>query len=327
MKFEFFRGIHCLVLLIGCLLTAVVLAKPVQLELRSVAEVKTPMLVLGDVVKVDANTSQEQAALLSMPIGTMLLTKTSMLVERKLLEKWVKLHAGMRARDVRWSGAEAVTVMLQTQLLDSSQIRTFAFDALKDWSKSITGNVEIKSQAELASLSVPMGEVEMRVSRLSEPWGLRKRVTILVDVLVADNMIKSVPVKFDISGTRTVLQVRHDVARGELLKAADVEAKDIDLFADLNEAVVLSALTSSSVRAKTFLPKGVALSKANVETQPDVLRGEFAVLLAHEGLVSIESRVEVMQDGIVGQVIKVRPVNSNNQIQAKIIQPGKVELY
>ncbi|MFZ6876346.1 flagellar basal body P-ring formation chaperone FlgA [Undibacterium sp. Di27W] len=308
-------------------MTAVVLAKPVQLELRSVAEVKSAMFVLGDVVKVDASTKQEQVALLSMSIGRLSLTKTSMLVERKLLEKWVRLHAGIRARDVRWSGAETVTVMLQTQLLDSSQVGTFAFGVLKDWSKSITGNVEIKSHSELASLSVPMGEVKMRVSRLSEPLSLRRHVTILVDIFVADNMIKSVPVKFDISGTRTALQVRHDVARGELLKAADVEVKDIDLFADLNEAVMLSALTTSPVRAKTFLPKGGVLSKANVETQPDVLRGEFAVLLSHEGLVSVESRVEAMQDGIVGQVIKVRPVNSNNQIQAKIIQPGKVELY
>lgn len=311
-----------------CLLADMAVAKPVLLELRSTAHVRSARLVLADVVNADATMQKEETQLLAMSIGTMSLTAGNMVVQRTSLEKWVRKHAGIRSRDIRWTGADAVIIALQMQLVGAARMRGYARTLLEDWLKSNAGgsNIEIRDQGELQALTVPTGEVKMRVSRLSEPLSMRKKLTVLLDVLVSDHLIKSVPVSFEVSGSRQAFMAKHDVARGNAVSAADVELREVDIFADLSEPISPVDFSKAAVRAKTGLRKGAILSRANVETVPDVARGDAVVLLARDGLVSIESRVEAMQDGYVGQTIKVRPGNSNNQILAKIIEPGKVEL-
>lgn len=312
----------------SCLLADMAAAKPVQLELRSTAQVKSARLVLADVVNADATTQREEAQLLAMPIGTMSLTAGNMVVQRKTLERWVRQHAGARSRDIRWTGADEVNIALQTQLVDAARIRGYARTLLEDWLKSNAGgnNIEIRDQGELQALTVPTGELKMRVSRLSEPLGMRRKLTVLLDVLVSDHLVKSVPVLFEVNGSRQAFMARHDIARGSAVSAADVELREVDAFADMSEPISPVDFAKAAVRAKTGFRKGSILSRANVETVPDVARGDSVLLLARDGLVSVESRVEAMQDGYVGQIIKVRPGNSNNQILAKIIEPGKVEL-
>ena len=313
------------------LIVEVALAKPVQLDLRSVVQVKSVRLTLADLVNVDAAIQKEEAQLLAMPIGTMSLTVSNMVVQRKSLEKWVRQHAGTRGKDIHWIGANEVNIRLQTQLVDAAKISSYARNSIEEWIKLNTSdagssNIHIKDLGELQAVKVPAGEVKMRVSRLSEPPAMRKRLTVLLDIFVADQLVKSTPVLFEISGSRQVLLAKHDIVRGEALSESDVELKEVDIFSDVNEPLLQVDFAKAAVRAKSGLHKGAILNRANVETVPDVARGDFVVLLARDGLVSIESRVEAMQDGYVGQIIKVRPGNSNNQILAKIIEPGKVEL-
>ncbi|BBB62254.1 hypothetical protein UNDKW_3981 [Undibacterium sp. KW1] len=319
------------VLFAWCLLADIAAAKTVQLELRSVVQVKSARLVLADVVNVDAATQREEAQLLALPIGTMSLTAGNMVVQRKALEKWVRQHAGARSRDIHWVGADAVNIMLQTQIVDAAKVRSHARAVLEEWiSLNVrdagSSDIAIRDQGELQALVVPAGEVKVRISHLSEPLSLRSKLTVLLDVLISDQVVKSVPVLFELSGSRQAFIARHDIARGGAVSEADVELREVDIFADVNEPVSPITFAKTAVRAKTGLHKGAILNRANIETVPDVARGEFVVLLARDGLVSIESRVEAMQDGYVGQIIKVRPGNSNNQIPAKIIEPGKVEL-
>lgn len=319
------------ILFAWCLMAGAAVAKPVQLELRSVVQVKSARLMLADVVNVDAATQREEVQLLAMPIGTMSLTAGNLVVQRKSLEKWVRQHTGARSRDIHWAGADAVNIMLQTQIVDAARMRSHARTVLEEWISlnvrdADSSNIAIRDSGALQALVVPAGEVRVRISHLSEPLSLRRKLAVLLDVLISDQVVKSMPVLFELSGSRQAFIVRHDIARGGTVSEADVELREVDIFADVNEPVSPVDFAKAAARAKTGLRKGAILSNANIETVPDVARGDFVVLLAREGLVSIESRVEAMQDGYVGQIIKVRPGNSNDQIPAKIIEPGKVEL-
>ncbi len=317
------------VLFAWCLLADIAAAKSVQLELRSAVQVKSARLVLADVVNVDAATQREEAQLLALPIGTMSLTAGNMVVQRKPLEKWVRQHAGAHSRDIHWVGADAVNIVLQTQVVEAAQLRSHARAALEVWInlnvRDIGSSIAIRDLGELQALKIPAGEVKVRISHLSEPFSLRRKLAVLLDVLISDQVVKSVPVLFELSGSRRVFMARHDIARGGAVSEADVELREADIFDNMNEPAS-PADFAKAARAKTGLRKGAILSRANLETVPDVVRGDFVVLLARDGLVSIESRVEAMQDGSVGQIIKVRPGNSNDQMSAKIIEPGKVEL-
>ena len=55
-------------------------------------------------------------------------------------------------------------------------------------------------------------------------------------------------------------------------------------------------------------------------------RGSYATLHSTQGLISLESRVEVLQDGNRGQAIRVRLPNASSSIVANVVGPGAVEV-
>lgn len=57
-----------------------------------------------------------------------------------------------------------------------------------------------------------------------------------------------------------------------------------------------------------------------------VARGEWAVLRATEGSITLESRVEVLQDGRAGERIRVRAQGVAGPMFARVVGPGRLEL-
>jgi len=57
-----------------------------------------------------------------------------------------------------------------------------------------------------------------------------------------------------------------------------------------------------------------------------VQRGEWAALRTGSGAVLLEHRVEVLQDGRVGQRVRVRPGNGSGLLLARVVGPGQLEL-
>ncbi|WP_193387940.1 flagella basal body P-ring formation protein FlgA [Caenimonas sp. SL110] len=60
-------------------------------------------------------------------------------------------------------------------------------------------------------------------------------------------------------------------------------------------------------------------------TVPMVSRGDWIVLQLKSGAVELERRVEVMQDGVLGQVIKVRGENGASSVDGRVVAAGRVE--
>lgn len=59
---------------------------------------------------------------------------------------------------------------------------------------------------------------------------------------------------------------------------------------------------------------------------PRLERGRWATLRAHEGLVTLERKVEVLEDGLEGQAVRVRAAGSRQVMLARITGPDTVEV-
>lgn len=58
---------------------------------------------------------------------------------------------------------------------------------------------------------------------------------------------------------------------------------------------------------------------------PAVARGTHAVLAWRNGLVELETRVEVLQDGQPGQMVRVRGMTGPGTLLARVLGPGRLE--
>ncbi len=91
-----------------------------------------------------------------------------------------------------------------------------------------------------------------------------------------------------------------------------------------------SVHVADAALARPLAPAGVAPAAATVAVarvpQGGVTRGNVATLRASSGGIRVESRVEVMQDGAVGQDVRVRLPGAADAVLARVVAPGQVEV-
>jgi len=69
----------------------------------------------------------------------------------------------------------------------------------------------------------------------------------------------------------------------------------------------------------------LAVSRSTADSEPLVKRGSFASLVWSEPGLHIETRVEALQDGRAGQVVRVRTADAAGSQLARVSGPGRVE--
>ncbi len=57
-----------------------------------------------------------------------------------------------------------------------------------------------------------------------------------------------------------------------------------------------------------------------------VARGDWATLTAQSGPLTLESRVEVLDDGAIGHLVRVRGPHASSSVPARVTGPGRLEM-
>ena len=66
------------------------------------------------------------------------------------------------------------------------------------------------------------------------------------------------------------------------------------------------------------VPAGAALTARSIRLKPVVLRGQTADAVVHDGAMLISLKVEVLEEGVPGQVIRVRNPQSRRELHGKV---------
>ncbi len=75
-------------------------------------------------------------------------------------------------------------------------------------------------------------------------------------------------------------------------------------------------------RAKSSLPPGIPLRIDHLEEPPILKKGEFANALFETPSLRISIKVVLLEDGRIGQVIRIKNPVSNKELKGKVIEGG-----
>jgi flagella basal body P-ring formation protein FlgA len=161
---------------------------------------------------------------------------------------------------------------------------------------------------------------------------LVKRRSVWVDIWVDERFVRTVPVPVEISVVAPAYVALRDLPAGEAIDARPVVAdqfavQDVEWSGRNTLPVSVAAeFGVGEFRLTHSLSPGQALTRADIAHVPLVLRGDMVTLRAHEGGISLESRVEALQDGDAGKAVRVKLSDASTSIVAYVIGPGLVEL-
>ena len=151
---------------------------------------------------------------------------------------------------------------------------------------------------------------------------LKKRISVWTDVYVDSQHYRSLPLWFDISVIAEVPVVSKKLRPGEKISALDfvMKKRDITLFKE----PITNINTIDNLRLKKIMNIGDVLTHSLLEEMPPIYKGQTVEVMSLSGNVSIYLKGLSLDDGVIGQLVRVQRVGTNRVFNAIVKEQGLV---
>lgn len=298
------RGI--LILLIALLvLESQALAKEILLKEETV--VKGENIFLSDLVSSPFNLSDISLGVSPLP-GR----------ERTLSKNYIQARAKTLDDNLILVGPDKIKIARESQPLEVEKVVGIAKEAIL---KSLKGgeNVQIELVRAPSDIHLPAGEANYKVSRIGE----RGRQSLCqVEVEVDGKRIREVEAIFEVKRFGQVVVAKNKLNRGQILAPDNLKIELREVTTLKSPFARIEDLTS--LRASTFIREGDIVTSKMVETPPLIERGQTITILVEEGPVSITTLGKSLSDGMKGEVLRARNLDSKKEITARVFDEKTV---
>lgn len=303
-------------------------ASAARISLPEHVQVDRSDVRLGDVASLASPDPETLRRLMDLPLGRAPRAGQSFVLERDVLARWIRSHAGLQGDQITWHGAAFTDISLRSRDVPGDDIVALADKALR---QQLAGQLPTGTRIELQPVAVPrdLAIADELVELKPRPMAtaLAPRMTVWVDVGGAGRVQRSVAVVFEVVVYGPVVVAARDIPAGASLLAGDVEVREQNMAMAAASQKNPARQFSDGQRLRRTIRAGETLTAAHTETVPDVARGSWAVLETHQAGLNVQSRAEVLQDGRAGQMVQVKPVNATASLLARVAGPGRVEMY
>jgi flagellar basal body P-ring formation protein FlgA len=330
---------------------------PVRIVLHPQASVEEEKVTLGAIADVTSGDPVTQQRLIELPLGRAPKAGEPVKLDRDALTRWIRARTGIEPAQIAWAGPAVTLIVPTVHTVKGEQIAQVARDELQ----SVLTQGGLRAEIDLIQaprdLDVPAGKTEFKpraqnvaidATRLTASTGgtLAKRQSVWVDIWVEGRFIRTVPVGFTVSVYAPAYIAVQNLAAGfvfdpDHVDPAQLAVREIEWSGRLTEpvkppvpspakaaaaAAVPRKQPAAPLKLRRPLPAGQPVTRSDVVTAPLVAQGDYATLHSVSGPIELESRVQVLQDGSAGQMIRVKLPKASSAVLARVTGPGQVEI-
>jgi flagellar basal body P-ring formation protein FlgA len=302
---------------------------PVRIELAANVDVARQELNLGDIASMATADPQVLRRLMALPLGHAPRAGEKTQLKRVELARWIEQRTGLDARQIVWEGAAVTELKRASSEIPATEIVSAAGENLQSWLSGRSSHADVAVSSMPRDIVVPFGISRLRARPIPQEAPLSKRMVVWVDVWVEDRFVRTVPVGFEVTAYGPAYVVVEDQPLGARFDSTRLTTREVELTGRVAPVLVPPGVGSETISSKQLrrpVSAGKVLTRLDVETQPAVLRGEWVALSVRSGSIDMESRVEVLQNGRIGQTVSVMPAKAITAILARVVGPGHVEI-
>jgi flagella basal body P-ring formation protein FlgA len=215
-----------------------------------------------------------------------------------------------------WSGATQVRVSRRTrQLSDSDLIELLTARLQQEFVKD-RGDLELHLTRPWVKLPVPDAPLTLKLVELPAA-GISPNFVVTFELWNGKENVGSWQVALQAIIWRDVPVARSALQRGQALKDADIsmERRDVLIVRDVFPRF---PTTDDTLELAENIQAGLPILNRSVRTRPLILRGRIVEAVFQEGSLSISLKVETLEDGLLGQTVRVRNPISRRELYGKV---------
>jgi flagella basal body P-ring formation protein FlgA len=222
------------------------------------------------------------------------------------------------------SPAAAKPAARPSRRLEEDELRVMLTEAIKSQLGSDGGELELRFSRPWAAITVPEGPltvaiIEPFLSRLNTAFILR------FELRAGSETIGSWQAALQLKLWRDVLVARSTLQRNQPLNEADITHERRDILT-LHDPLCQLPAEADACELTENVPLGAPLTARAVRLKPVVFRGQTADAIVHDGAMTISLKVEVLEEGVPGQMVRVRNLQSRRELHGKVQDEQTIDI-
>jgi flagella basal body P-ring formation protein FlgA len=215
-----------------------------------------------------------------------------------------------------WSGPEIVRVSRATHRLTDSEFTQLLIDTLQREQVKNLGQLELQLTHPLPPALVPDEGVTLKVTELPSA-GVGPNFIVRCELWNGLEHVSDWTVAAQARVWRDVPVADAPLSRGMSLKDAPVslQRRDVLMFRD---ACTNFPTDDPGIELTETVPAGTPLLNRSIRVRPAILRGRMVDGVFQEGSLTIDLKVEPLEDGLPGQTIRIRNPKTNRELYGKV---------
>ncbi len=288
--------------------------------MRNEVSVQRTTLILGDVADLSGMDEDRVELLAHTPLGSVMDVR---LLSRSEVESLIRT-AFPEPNEVKVTGSEFTRVAVVMHGPDASEIAAIMKAHLAAVSPWRMEEIEIRSIDGLTAIELPPGDIQLRVSSRGLPSNFRNAL-LSMEAVLDGRPLRTFWIKADVRVRARVIRLAKAVPYGTTLRAEDLQEIECDI-ADPRADYVRAVVEAIGMTARRALMPGDLLQRSWLNESRMVSSGETVRLWQQFGGVSVAALARALQNGKLGDRIKVRNIDSDRAITAVVTGRGEVRV-
>jgi len=304
--------------------------EPVVVALKPSVKARTRLLSVGDVADLYGGNAGLSQRIARLDISDNRDGGTSSEISQRQIRIRLLL-AGIPADSFSFVGAESVVVVQQTDPINDQLITDSIRSALAGRHQVPTADLEVRVAQPLPAVpeAADVSPDEIRIEPYLPDSLPRGRTRMRVAVHVKGRLRTDLPVTVDVTEYQHIAVATRLITRGQLLTDGDLKSERRPITGPVQYVSLANAVGREAKRS--FRP-GEPIRTYDVqdtrEESPILVKYRDTVrLVARKGQLTVTlSAAEALQQGRLGDVVRVRNVVSKRVIVGKVVGPGELEV-
>jgi flagella basal body P-ring formation protein FlgA len=215
-----------------------------------------------------------------------------------------------------WSGPERIRIVRRSRLIDETEVRNMLTAALQADQVRERGELELRFVRPWTPILVPDEALTLHVIDLPNS-GISGNFIARCELKAGDEIVGNWQINVNAKIWREVWVARSALLRGQPLFNADIGKERRDLLT-YKEGLTTLPTDINGYDVAENLTGGTVLTGRSIKQRPIIKRGKTLDALVQDGPLQILVKVEALEDGLPGQVVRVRNLKSRREFRGKV---------
>lgn len=299
-----------LFLILAGLVPARAAEEHLSLDLLPQAEAGSRGIFLSDLVHIDPMNPLPRIELLPAPAIGRPVYLTRFHINELLSRKAPEIAI------TNWTGAERIRVLRATRVLDESMVNDLLKHALQTEVVKDRGELELRQTRPWRAVAVPDEPLSVKILELPLR-GVTSSFICRFEVLAGGESAGVFQQSFHARIWREVYVAQSSLVRGTLLRDADVGLEKRDLLSS-RDVLTEIPLDHPHLEMRENVQAGTPLTSRMFRLREIIKRGRLVDAMVQEGGMTISVKAEVLEDGVPGQIVRLRNLRSRREFKGKV---------